>query len=589
MNKAFSTIMLILFLAGMLIGIIQIRTVKADGPSIYINADGSITPPTAPISTEDKITYVLTGNIINESIVVQRNNIVLDGQGYIVQGVGPSNPMADYGYDGIILTSTENVMIKNTNIAGFTYGVWVFSSSGDTVCSNNLTDNNCGIRLGQNSGVCTVCGNSITDNIGGGVDVGFSSGGTVYGNSITADNGNAVEIDSSTGCDVYGNNLTTCGTYGVMLDYSSMNSIDENTITANKAGGVWLYASSNNTVWGNNVETNVAGIILWNSSDNEFYHNSFVNNDQQVRLTTSEPNSWNNSYPIGGNYWSDYQTRYPNAVEIDSSGIWNTPYVIDENNTDQYPLMHPLTGATPTSTRITFSGNPVSAGSPVMCTAIVYGSNPTGAVTWSTSSSTGDFSNSVSTLFSGSCSTVYTDTSPGIVTITASYSGDPNNAPSSSNTTLTVSPSNQYLIIFDQSGANSAFTGTVVTIDGENYALDDLPRAFLWLQGSTHTFSFTSRLVVDSTTCEWTSTSGLSPLQAGTLTIEGPGKIIGNYVLLQSTPVVPPWLILVSIMGLGLVGASSALLMFLAVIGDTRKHKRKRPRLKIMEKSNSPK
>jgi hypothetical protein len=37
-----------------------------------------------------------------------------------------------------------------------------------------------------------------------------------------------------------------------------------------------------------------------------------------------------------GNYWSDYLTRYPNATETD--GVWNTPYVIDANNTDYYPL-----------------------------------------------------------------------------------------------------------------------------------------------------------------------------------------------------------------------------------------------------------
>jgi hypothetical protein len=52
-------------------------------------------------------------------------------------------------------------------------------------------------------------------------------------------------------------------------------------------------------------------------------------------------NVWDNGYPSGGNYWRDYQTRYPNATEIDSSGIWNTPYVIDANNTDRYPLMAP--------------------------------------------------------------------------------------------------------------------------------------------------------------------------------------------------------------------------------------------------------
>jgi hypothetical protein len=52
-------------------------------------------------------------------------------------------------------------------------------------------------------------------------------------------------------------------------------------------------------------------------------------------------NVWDNGYPSGGNYWSDYQTKYLNATEIDSSSIWNTPYVIDTNNTDFYPLMTP--------------------------------------------------------------------------------------------------------------------------------------------------------------------------------------------------------------------------------------------------------
>jgi len=43
-----------------------------------------------------------------------------------------------------------------------------------------------------------------------------------------------------------------------------------------------------------------------------------------------------------GNYWSDYLTRYPNASEIDSTGIGNTPYVIDKNNIDHYPLLRAI-------------------------------------------------------------------------------------------------------------------------------------------------------------------------------------------------------------------------------------------------------
>jgi hypothetical protein len=52
-------------------------------------------------------------------------------------------------------------------------------------------------------------------------------------------------------------------------------------------------------------------------------------------------NTWDDGYPAGGNYWSDYVTRYPSASEIDASGLWDTPYVINENNQDNYPLMLP--------------------------------------------------------------------------------------------------------------------------------------------------------------------------------------------------------------------------------------------------------
>jgi hypothetical protein len=37
---------------------------------------------------------------------------------------------------------------------------------------------------------------------------------------------------------------------------------------------------------------------------------------------------WDNGYPSGGNYWSDYAIKYPNATEIDDSGIGDTAYFI---------------------------------------------------------------------------------------------------------------------------------------------------------------------------------------------------------------------------------------------------------------------
>ncbi len=50
------------------------------------------------------------------------------------------------------------------------------------------------------------------------------------------------------------------------------------------------------------------------------------------------------------NYWSDYLTRYPNASEVDSSGVWDMPYAFADSIgfegrifQDNHPLVSPLT------------------------------------------------------------------------------------------------------------------------------------------------------------------------------------------------------------------------------------------------------
>jgi len=55
--------------------------------------------------------------------------------------------------------------------------------------------------------------------------------------------------------------------------------------------------------------------------------------------------SWDDDYPSGGNYWSNYtgvdvkSGSYQN--ETGSDGIGDTPYIIDANNIDDYPLVVP--------------------------------------------------------------------------------------------------------------------------------------------------------------------------------------------------------------------------------------------------------
>ena len=74
------------------------------------------------------------------------------------------------------------------------------------------------------------------------------------------------------------------------------------------------------------------------STGNKFFCNSFVNNSLQVSFQGSETsgNSWTNSSQ--GNYWNDY-----NGTDNTGDGIGDTPYVIDDNNQDNHPLMESVT------------------------------------------------------------------------------------------------------------------------------------------------------------------------------------------------------------------------------------------------------
>jgi len=116
--KVITGIVWTLLLIGMLTLAFNIQLVKASG-TIYIRADGSIEPLTANITTVDNVTYTFTDNIY-DSIVVERSNIIIDGDGYTLQYVfgGPIY--------GLYLYACKNVTIKETDIEGFDAGIYLY-------------------------------------------------------------------------------------------------------------------------------------------------------------------------------------------------------------------------------------------------------------------------------------------------------------------------------------------------------------------------------------------------------------------------------------------------------------------------------
>jgi hypothetical protein len=77
-------------------------------------------------------------------------------------------------------------------------------------------------------------------------------------------------------------------------------------------------------------------------SYNKVYHNNFIENEEgQACVWWTLDNYWDNGYPSGGNFWSDYI-----GEDNDGDGIGDTPYEIlvydeYENDYDYYPLIEP--------------------------------------------------------------------------------------------------------------------------------------------------------------------------------------------------------------------------------------------------------
>jgi len=337
MNKVVLLVFASVLLSGTMIGE-RVSPIEATGP-IYIRADGSVSPSTTRITSIDNVTYTFTDNNY-ESIVVQRDDIVINGAGYTLQG------RHIYNSKGIDLTGRRNVSIENIEIKEFFFGIWLKASSYNNISANKITINKIGIRLSHSSNN-SISANNISANMDYNIYLEFSSNNDIFRNNMVANK-------------VWVSNLYY-SFYGICLHYSSSNCIHSNSIV-NSQYGLHLFSSSNNNISRNSMVNNTYGILLWKSSSNAIYENDATGNDYGIAFLYSSRNTiyhgnfmtntkhvynhnsmnlWDDGYPSGGNYWSNYEDRYPSAKEVDGSGIWDTSYVIDENNRDNYPLINP--------------------------------------------------------------------------------------------------------------------------------------------------------------------------------------------------------------------------------------------------------
>jgi parallel beta-helix repeat protein len=149
-------------------------------------------------------------------------------------------------------------------------------------------------------------------------------------------------------------NYLTGNEFGLSIRFSASNNVYWNNISNNNQG-ISLSGPSGNNIFRNDISNNKAGLYIDWADNNTIYNNNFINNTRHVYDTTenvfpwlapSSNHNWNRTYPIGGNYWSNFTGTDLKSGEnqnlTGSDGIIDTPYNLYVNNTDLYPLADPI-------------------------------------------------------------------------------------------------------------------------------------------------------------------------------------------------------------------------------------------------------
>ena len=326
LKRIVSGIILTLVLMGIFVLTFNIQPAKATPATIIVPDDYPTIQEAVNAASPGDTVFVRNGTYY-ENVVVNKTISLFgqDAESTILDGNATSdcvNIAADY-------VKISGFTIRNGGSRPYTaYASIRLFSSRNIILKNILIGSWCGVYMEHYSDYNLIANNTIMENL----------------NGISGEMWHNTKIISNT----IKNNLM-----GIWIGpYSQNNIISFNNITGHWSEGIMMMQSSNNTFEGNNVIDNNQGITIGFqkgfSSGNKFFHNTIANRGKQVELGQgeSEPIIWDNGYPSGGNYWSDYtgvDVKSGPAQDLPGSdGIGDTPYIIDANNIDRYPLMNPF-------------------------------------------------------------------------------------------------------------------------------------------------------------------------------------------------------------------------------------------------------
>jgi parallel beta-helix repeat protein len=267
----------------------------------------------------------------------------------------------------IVLAGTTNSTLENLNVTGVEdCGIFLFRSNNNLIYGCEVHENSLGIGL-ESSWSNTIEYSDVVNNQMGGVNL--------YGVLGGANQNRIVD-----------NNLSNNRRYGLRMIFASDNYVAHNTVRENRGAGISLSGlfvrGTHNLVCYNDIVNNTCGVEFIDYFGDRIYGNNFLNNEQQAYIYspspgyTSRADAWDDGYPSGGNYWSDYT-----GVDSNEDGIGDTPYVVDPTNIDRYPLMNPY-GSAPSPVLISPANTSIYSFQSVTFTSTTSGGKPPYSYQW---------------------------------------------------------------------------------------------------------------------------------------------------------------------------------------------------------------
>ena len=297
---------------------------------------------------------------------------VVDGKA-IIYWINKQNQAVPTNAGYVMLINSSNILIEGLNLSNNLQNIFLLGSNNTIIANNTISDSICGIDV-------NYCG--WTDRETGTRYEFYSFNTTIKGN-IVLDNGVGIRVisDNST----ISNNTLYRNPLGILADTSN-SVISRNMVIASNMSATypgpdlfifyypewpWEYSieltqmeiggiivgGGCNVIYGNTIRDSFQGLVMCDfyrskyGSQNLIFHNNFINNTPlQAVGAPHASNNYDNGYPSGGNYWSNYNgTDSYNGLgqnEVGSDGIGDTPFtafpVTAYNVTDNYPLMAPI-------------------------------------------------------------------------------------------------------------------------------------------------------------------------------------------------------------------------------------------------------